>query len=56
MIYFWFYVLRFLLIQSSIEPPNKFEDQELETLFDKDYFQIQEEHADTLGLTQAAIS
>ena len=36
--------------------PEKFEDEELEALFDKDCCQTQEELAESLGVTQAAIS
>ena len=36
--------------------PKKFEDEELEALLDEDYYQTQEELAESLGFTQAAIS
>ena len=36
--------------------PKKFEDEELEALLDEDCFQTQEERAESLGVTQAAIS
>ena len=36
--------------------PNKFEDEELEALLDEDCCKTQEELAESLGLTQAAIS
>ena len=36
--------------------PKKFEDEELEALLDEDCFQTQEEFAESLGVTQAAIS
>ena len=36
--------------------PKKFEDEELEALLDEDYCQTQEELAESLGVTQAAIS
>ena len=36
--------------------PKKFEDEELEALLDKDCCQAQEEFAESLGVTQAAIS
>ena len=36
--------------------PKKFEDQELEALLDEDCCQTQEELAESLGVTQAAIS
>ena len=36
--------------------PKKFEDEELEALLDKDYCQTQEELAESLRVTQAAIS
>ena len=36
--------------------PQRFEDEELEALLDEDCFQIQEELAESLGVTQAAIS
>ena len=36
--------------------PKKFEDEELEALLDVEYFQTQEELAESLGVTQAAIS
>ena len=36
--------------------PKKFEDEELETLLDEDCCQTQEELAESLGVTQAAIS
>ena len=36
--------------------PKKFEDAELEALFDEDCCQTQEELAESLGVTQAAIS
>ena len=36
--------------------PKKFEDEELEALFDEDCFQTQEELAESLGVTQATIS
>ena len=36
--------------------PKKFEDEELEALLDADCFQTQEELAESLGVTQAAIS
>ena len=38
------------------EQPKKFEDEELEALLDEDYCQTQEELAESLGVTQAAIS
>ena len=36
--------------------PKKFEDEELESLLDEDRCQTQEELAESLGVTQAAIS
>ena len=36
--------------------PKKFEDEELESLLDEDCCQTQEELAESLGVTQAAIS
>ena len=36
--------------------PKKFEDEELEALLDEYYCQTQEELAESLGVTQAAIS
>ena len=36
--------------------PKKFEDEELETLYDEDCCQTQEELAESLEVTQAAIS
>ena len=36
--------------------PKKFEDEELESLLDGDCWQTQEELAESLGVTQAAIS
>jgi len=36
--------------------PKKFESDELEALIDEDYWQTQEELAESLGVTQAAIS
>ena len=36
--------------------PKKFKDEELEALLDEDYWQTQEELAESLGVTQAAIS
>ena len=36
--------------------PKKFEDEELEALLDEDYCQTQKELAESLGVTQAAIS
>ena len=36
--------------------PNKFEDEELKALLDEDSCQTQEELAESLGVTQAAIS
>ena len=38
------------------EQPKKFEDEELEALLDEDCCQTQEELAESLGVTQAAIS
>ena len=38
------------------EQPKKFEDEELEALLDEDCFQTQKELAESLGITQAAIS
>ena len=35
---------------------KKFEDEELEALLDEDCFQTQEERAESLGVTQAAVS
>ena len=36
--------------------PKKFKDEELEALLDEDCCQTQEEHAESLGVTQVAIS
>ena len=36
--------------------PKKFEDKELEALFDEDPTQMRGELADTLGVTQQAVS
>ena len=38
------------------EQPKKFGDEELEALLDEDCYQTQEELAESLGVTQAAIS
>ena len=38
------------------EQPKKFEDEQLETLLDEDCCQTQKELAESLGVTQAAIS
>ena len=38
------------------EQPKKFEDEELEALLDEDCCQIQEELAESLGITQADTS
>ena len=42
--------------EERLGQPKKFEDEELEALLDEDCWQTQEELADSLGVTQAAIS
>ena len=42
--------------EESPGQPKKFEDKELEALLDEDCYQTQDELAESLGVTQAAIS
>ena len=42
--------------EERLGQPKKFEDKELEALLDEDCSQTQEELAESLGVTQAAIS
>ena len=42
--------------EERLGQPKKFEDEELDALLDEDYCQTQEELAESLGVTQAAIS
>ena len=44
------------LKKSRSEQPKKFEDKELEALLEEDQSQTQEELAESLGVTQQAVS